>query len=295
MKALFQSCRELPAKLLLLPADPRLYACLRISFAFVALINLIQLWPERDVWFTSSGIIDQDMMQQCYARPYLTVFSLCRDHVSVSAYMILSGVAMVMLMLGVKPRWAAVVVLVWQISYTTRATLALGGWDSILRAISLILVFSPLPDVWSLTRSKAGKEKETLNYGLTLMRMQILVIYWQAVLERLESSYWLNGEFMSFYLLSHNARWPGLWVADWGLLLKLVTFGVLILEIALPLLLFSKQWYRLGIALGILLHGGITIMSINLSMFFLTMLVLFTSCLRSADMDLVASFTRGRR
>ena len=295
MKELFQSCRELPAKLLLSPADPRLYAGLRISFTLVALINLIQLWPERDVWFTSSGIIDQDMMRQCYARPYLTMFSVCQDHLSVSAYMILSGVAMVMLMLGVKPRWAAVIVLVWQVSYTTRATLALGGWDSILRAISLILVFSPLPTVWSLTRSKTGQEEETPNYGLTLLRMQILVIYWQAVFERLESAYWLNGEFMSFYMLSHNARWPGLWVTDWGLLLKLVTFGVLLLEIALPLLLFSKRWYRLGILLGILLHGGITIMSINLSMFFLTMLVLFVACLRASDMDWAASIVRGKK
>ena len=295
MKAILSSCRGLPAKMLLSPADPRLYACLRISFALVALINLVLLWPERDVWFTTAGIIDQDMMRQCYARPYLTIFSFCQDHLSVSAFMILSGVAMVMLMLGVKPRWAAVIVLVWQVSYTTRATLALGGWDSILRAISLIMVFSPLPNVWTLSRSKCGEVEETPNYGLTLLRMQILVIYWQAVFERLESTYWLNGEFMSFYLLSHNARWPGLWVTDWGLLLKLVTFGVLLLEVALPLLLFSKRWYRLGIVLGILLHGGITIMSINLIMFFLTMLVLFAACLRSADMDWLASIVRGRK
>lgn len=286
MKALLQ----LQSRLLLAPADPRLYACVRISFALVALINLVLLWPERDVWLSSTGIIDQDTLAQCYARPYWTVFSLCQDHLSVSVFMILSGVAMVMLLLGVKPRWAAIIVFVWQVSYATRATLALGGWDSILRAISLILVFSPMPAVWSLAGSRGAKEEEvTPNYGLTLLRMQILVIYWQAVLERLESAYWLNGEFMSFYLLSHNARWPGLWVTDLGLLLKLVTWVVLLLEIALPLLLFTKRWYRLGIVLGILLHGGIAIMSINLGMFFLTMLVLFIACLRSEDLEWVSS------
>ena len=117
------------------------------------------------------------------------------------------------------------------------------------------------------------------------MQVQLAAIYVQAVLARLDNEYWMSGDFMSFFLLSHNARWPGLWVLDFGWLLKGVTYLVLLIELAIPVLLMVRRWRWYGFATGILLHAGISFMSHNLVLFFLAMMVLYLSFLQPEDMN----------
>lgn len=271
------------------PADPRVYACVRIAFAFVSLLNLMQIWPDREIFFTAAGMVDHDMVQKYTVGVYWSAFDLCSDLSAVSAYMLFSGAGMVLLLLGVWPRLAAGVVYVWYVSYAMRAPLVLVGWDEVLRCTSFLVLVSPLPACWSLQSRRARKKTAfrppPLRYGLTLMRVQLVAIYLQAVLARLDNEYWMSGDFMSFFLLSHNARWPGLWVLDYGFVLKGVTYLVLLMEFAIPLLLIARRWRWYGFATGILLHAGISLMSYNLILFFLSMMVLYLSFLQPEDMD----------
>ena len=289
MKAVPKSFPSRFARLFLDPADTRVYACVRMAFAFVSLLNLLQIWPDREIFFTDLGMVDQEVVRKYTVGAYLSVFDFCRDVTSVSAYMVLSGCAMLLLLLGVWPRISAGMVFAWYVSYAMRAPLILVGWDEVLRCTSFIVLVSPMPACWSVRFRRARKhsppERFVPCYGLTLMRMQLTVIYLHAVLARLDNEYWLSGEFMSFFLLSHNARWPGLWVLNYGLALKAVTFLVLLVELALPLLLMVRRWRWYGFGAGILLHAGISIMSCNLMLFFLSMVVLYLSFLQPEDMD----------
>ncbi len=271
------------------PADSRLYACVRIAFAFVSLLNLMQIWPDRAIFFTDAGMIDVEVVRKFTVGPYVSVFDLCSSLEAVSLYMLFTGLAMLLLLFGVWSRAAAVIVYVWYVSYSMRAPLILVGWDEVLRCTAFLVMLSPLPAVWSLrsrkARKKAAPELHVPCYGLTLMRAQLVVIYLQAVLARFADPYWTSGEFLSFFMLSSNARWPGLWVLNYGFVLKVSTYLVLLLELAIPMLLMIRRWRWFGVAAGILLHAGISLTAENLVLFFLSMLVLYPSFLLPQDMN----------
>jgi hypothetical protein len=194
---------------------------------------------------------------------------------------------MLLLMLGVMPRLAALLVYVWYVSYTARATLALGGWENILRGMSFIMLICPMPKCWSLGNKHT--QKKTLEiaprYGITLIRVQVITIYWQTVLDRMESSFWWNGEFMGYFLLSHNARWPMIWIADYQFLIHALTYLVIIVECLIPVLLWVRRWHRLGFLVGFSLHLGIVFLTFNLEIFFLAMMMLYLSFLRQEDVE----------
>lgn len=284
-----QSLKSRFTELFLGQVDARIYACVRIAFAIVSLLNLLQLWPDREIFFTDAGMIDQAIVQKYTLGFYLSVFDVCRDVTAVSTYMILNGCAMILLTLGVRPRLMACTVYVWYVSYAARAPLALAGWDHVLRSLSFLVLVSPMPACWSLTFGKARKavltELRVPCYGLTLMRLQVVAIYWQSVLGRLDSPFWLKGEFMGFFLLSHNSRWPGLWVVEYGFLLKIVTYLVLITEIMIPVLLIVPRWRWFGFITGFLLHAGIHATAHHLGLFFLAMMTLYLSFLRDQDIE----------
>ncbi len=216
---------------------------MRIAFAFVSLLNLMEIWPDRAIFFTDAGMIDVEVVRQYTVGPYVSAFDLCPSLEAVSTYMLFSGLAMLLLLLGVWPRFSAFVVYVWYVSYAMRATIILVGWDEVLRCTAFLVLLSPMPAVWSLrsrkARKKAPPEPHVPRYGLTLMQAQLVAIYLQAVLARFADPYWTSGEFLSFFMLSSNARWPGLWVLNYGFVLKVSTYLVLLLELAIPVLLHA--------------------------------------------------------
>lgn len=286
------SVKSLPSRftgLFLGPADARVYAAVRIAFALVSLLNLMQIWPDRATFFTDAGMIDQEVVRKFTVGAYLSVFDLCHDLSAVSTYMLFSGVGMLLLLFGVWSRVAAVIVYVWYVSYAMRAPLMLVGWDEVLRSTAFLVLISPMPACWSWRSRKARKrmvpETQVLCYGLTLMRAQLVVIYLQTVLARLGNEYWMGGEFMSFFLLSHNARWPGLWVLNYGFVLKVVTYLTLLTELLIPILLMVRRWRWYGFGTGFLLHAGISLTSYNLVLFWLAMMVLYVSFLQKEDID----------
>lgn len=289
MKPGTQSLSSRFTSLFLGQADARIYACVRIAFAIVSLLNLMQIWPDRATFFTDAGMVDPEVVRKYTVGAYVSVFDLCHSADSISTYLLFSGCGMLLLLLGVWPRLAAGIVFAWYVSYAMRAPLILVGWDEVLRSTSFLVLVSPMPACWSLrsrkARRRAGPEGPVPCYGLTLMRVQLVAIYLHTVLARLDNEYWMSGEFMSFFLLSHNARWPGLWVLDYGLVLKVVTYVTLLTELAIPFLLMVRRWRWWGFITGILLHAGISLTSYNLELFFLSMMVLYLSFLQPEDMD----------
>ncbi len=290
MSNTFKNLKSRYINLFLGPVDARIYSIFRIGFALVSLVNLFDLWPDRESLFTDAGMLDQEFLAKYYRWPYVTVFYFFRDATSVTIIMLISALSMIFLLLGVKPRLAALFVYTWYVSYTARSTLAMGGWDIILRTLSFFVLICPLPKCWSLGASSTLQDSSEVapRYGITLIRIQVLTIYWQTVLDRMDTSFWWNGEFMGYFFLSHNSRWPMLWIADHELLLQISTYLVIAVELILPVLLMVRRWHRLGFLIGFLLHGGIVLTAYNLGMFFLTMMTLYISFLRQDDVEWIA-------
>jgi len=282
---------QLPAGLFFKREDERIYALVRIAFAFVALLNLIFLWPDRQVFFSEAGMVDASVAMS-EARPfYFSVFAFAPGEIAVTGVMLVTALALVLLLLGVRARLAALWVFIWHLSYMARSPLALGGWDLVLRCFSFLVLVSPLGVCWTLPALKSGARgmapSAVPRYGLILMRLQVTVIYWQAVSARIlhPDPYWKNGEFLSYFMFSHHARWPGPWVLQYGSFMVLGTYAVQFAEAAIPALLWVRKTRWWGALMGTALHAGICVFAFDLGMFCLSMMMTFLAFLRKEDVE----------
>lgn len=282
---------RLPADLFFRREDERIYALVRMAFAAVALLNLFFLWPDRQVFFSDGGMVDREVAISQAKPVYLSVFGLAGSETAVTVVMLVTAVTLVMLLVGVGARLAAFWVLVWHISYIARSPLPLAGWDVVLRCFSFLVLVSPLGRCWTLPvwlRGRGGMVPvDVSGHGLVLMRLQVTVIYWQAVLTRLfhAEPYWRNGEFLSYFMLSHHARWPGTWVLEYGSLMVVGTYAIQVIEAGLPVLLWVKKTRWWGILAGTSLHVGIDVFGKSLGLFCLAMMMTYLSFLRREDIE----------
>jgi hypothetical protein len=282
---------RLPSDFFFRHEDERIYAVVRMAFAAVALLNLILLWPDRHVFFSDAGMVDRNAAMSQAHPAYLSIFSLSGSEAAVTGVMLVTALSLVMLMAGVCARLAALWVLVWHISYMARSPLSMTGWDVVLRSFSFLILVSPTGKCWTLTtlwRGRGGMLPASVSrHGLILMRLQVLVIYWQAVLARIlhPDPYWGNGEFLSYFMLSHYARWPGTWVLEYGSLMALGTYAIQLAETAIPVLLWVRKTRWRGAILGTALHAGISVFARDLELFCLTMMMTYLAFLRKEDVE----------
>lgn len=278
--------------------DERIYAVVRMAFAAVALLNLIFLWPDRQVFFSEGGIVDLETAMNAARPVYLSVFGLIGSEAGVTAVLLATALALVLLLLGIGTRAAALWVLVWHISYMTRAPLPMAGWDLVLRCFSFLVLISPVGQCWTLPALLRGGgamvAAQVSRHGLVLMRLQVVVIYWHAVAARLlhPDPYWENGEFLSYFMLSHHMRWEGAWALQYGSALAVWTYLIQFGEAVLPVLLWAKKTRWWGALLGALLHVGIFVVARDLGMFCLAMLMGYTAFLRKEDVAAAEAWVR---
>lgn len=276
------------------PVDPRRYAWTRVGFGFVALCQMLHLWPYRHSLLASGGPIPEETAQSFNPGLHFPQW-LAPELPGWPALMIGCGIVAALLLLWGK--WARVavgVVLLVHVLVVQRTPLMTTGWDFVLSNFAFILLFSPLGKGWSPLRLWKTRKEAPLGrletgmvprYGLVLLQIQVAVIYWQAVVERVGDRFWKNGEFMSYYLLSHHSRFAGPWVHEWAGVLRTATHLTNLVEIAIPILLWVRVTRKVGLATGAALHLGIAAFSLNIGLFSLAMMMAYIPFLGGLPAD----------
>jgi hypothetical protein len=278
--------------------DPRPYALVRICFAFVSLLNLITLWPDRLIFFSDAGMIDGPALRESYPGPYLSIYYWLDTPEFVTASFLVAALAMVCLGLGIGTRLAAFVIWVFLSSYIARGFPVIHGWDILQRIVAFILLISPADRCWSLGNWWRGKHAipaaDVPRYGLILLQVQLAVVYWQTVWLKIKDETWRNGEFIAYFMRSMYSRFPDWPWENWELLSNALTYGALAIEAAVPLLLWSRRYRWWGFALGWGLHIGIWSMS-SLWLFSLVIMFPYFAFLERADFEKLGRWLRIRR
>lgn len=284
-------------------SDPRTYALLRVAFSVVALLNLIDLWFHRATFFSDAGIIDREAFTgPPFDAMRWSVFQWIESGPGVTSVFLGVAVALICLGLGWMPRLMILIVFVFQVSYTYRGAPVVHGWDILLRIQAFILLCSPLgPSLITWWRSgqsgpvarKAGRVVMTRlpRYGLLLTQWQLAVIYWQTVWLKVADVSWRNGEFISYFMLSIYSRFQGTEWADRVLLSAFLSYATLLIELAIPLLLWNRKTRWLGFLLGIGLHFSILVVA-KVWLFSLAILVPYLAFLERSDFDRLAVWRR---
>jgi Vitamin K-dependent gamma-carboxylase len=278
--------------------DSRIYAIFRIAFATVVLINIIEIMPYRHALLSRDGMIDRTTLLTAIGDDqYYSVFHYADSQTAVTVACVLAAAAACALGLGILPRLAAILVWMWAISFSHRAFPAVMGWDNVLRVYSFLIMISPLGSQWSVSNVLRRRQRLSLDptmapqYGLQLMRLQLTVIYFDTVWSKVNDPYWRSGELFAYFMRSFYSRIPDF---DWEnhmIISCLLTYGTLVIEASVPILLWNKKWYWLGFLLGYSLHIGIALLA-RFSVFSLTIMSVYLSFLDNESLKHIGLWWR---
>lgn len=296
LEALARRATEVYERLWFAAVDPRVYAIVRIAYALAMLWTVIEFWPIRDELFTRGGTLDGVAVRHMNGDRYPTLFFWVDSPEGVTAIFAAAAIACLLLAVGLATRVAAVALLVFAVSYTYRAYAVTSGSDQLLRNFALLIAISPIHrafsvDEWLRRRRGAARVEAVANYGLTLMRLQVFLVYYQTVWLKVADEFWRRGDMMSYFLASMYGRFPGPHWAHWELLSALMTFGTILTELAVPWLLCFRRSRPLGFLLGWGMHVGIAALS-KLSLFSFAMMVTYLAFLDRADIDRLVAIAR---
>jgi hypothetical protein len=276
------------------PADARAYALVRVALAIGGLVNLVDLWPHRFELYASTGVVSLDAVHAAMnGIRYFSIFDYAASEGAVTAVFAAAAVALVALGLGVFPRVAAVLVVLWHLSSSHRAPPVLHGWDHILRAYSLLVLVSPMPKVWSVLR-RGQPSGSVPAYGLRMMQWQLAVIYMTTVWQKLPDPYWRNGQLLAYFSVSLFSREPNtLFLVRHEWLSALATYISLAIEASIPWLLWFQTTRVLGLLAGFGLHFLVAVTA-RIAIFSTCMMIPYAAFLQAADIDWLSALARSR-
>ena len=259
--------------------DPRLASVLRIGYGVLLLIN-VALWaPDLRLWFTESGVLPLAAGREIINEHAPTILGWVDGDWWVWLCYGLLVASAVLLTVGWYSRIQAIIVLVLLTSFQDRNYAIVDGEDTLFRMFAFYLALCPAGWAFSLDarrRKRRGlDEPPPIPWGLRLFAIQISVVYLSSAIEKSLGTDWLAGTALYYVSRVDNAfgKFPlpafafeTLWLT------KLMTWSVLALEWALPVLLWVKRTRRAALAVAIVFHLSIEY-TMNLFLFHWLMLL----------------------
>lgn len=285
------------------PQDLRTCALVRIAYAAVLLVNLACLYPDLDLWFTDGGILPAEASREIgetYKWSLLWHLPATSEVVRICFWLLVGHTGL--LLIGFLSRLNALAALVWLISFQSRNWMILDGEDMVLRVILLCLVLMPCGACWSVDatlrrwwqrRKDGGRLSGEVAdlphagpaFGLRMLQIQMVVIFVAAGLWKLAGDPWVNGTAIYYVarLDDYFGRFPvPTWPFDSPWVVAIMTWSVILVEVAAPPLLWFRETRRTAL-LAILLFHLANEWTMNLFLFHWIMVVGWLSFVRPAD------------
>lgn len=260
------------------PASTSTVALVRIAFGFVALAWTVVLGPDLFTFFSDDGI----QAEQPAGWGWTVLGHFSSDAALVGFYVLLLA-ACVFLIVGLLSRLASVLVFVGMLSFSRRMPMVFNSGDLVLHVTSFYLMFAPTGaalsvDRWLRARDRFWEFPVRAPWALRLMQVQLSVIYLSAVWSKMQGQSWNNGTAVYYALsLEQLQRFPvPSPLLDSLLLINLQTYGTLVAEAAIGILVWNRAARPVVLGLGVGLHLGIDY-AILVVFFSHAMFVLYTA------------------
>jgi hypothetical protein len=192
------------------------------------------------------------------------------------ALLLASSVA---LLLGWHSRIAAGAAFVLLTSFEQRNPFVFNAGDTLIRIIAFYLVLAPAGAALSLDRRRAEPGAtvfpERAPWALRLMQLQLSVIYLASVVEKLRGHTWRDGSALAYALqLQDYERFSPDWLTASPVVGALATWGTLIVELSVGVLVWNRRLRPYILVAGAALHIGIAL-TMRVGYFSAAMLVLY--------------------
>jgi hypothetical protein len=251
-------------RLFFAPVSARPLGAFRIVFGVLLLLYLSVMTVEFDLWYTGAGMLHGTEPREA-AGPLRFSLLQYTDNPSIAhAVLACTAAAAIGLTLGWRTRVMSVLLYLCMITLYHRNVLANGGPDAVPLLLSFYLMFCPSGAAYSLDSLRLARKRGTVAepmivpWGMRLLQMQICLIYFQSCVIKCQGPLWLNGTTVHYVLFNREFGMFNLeWIAQYPLLINLMTHGALLLEFGLAFWLWFRPTRRWVIIGGILLHMGI--------------------------------------
>jgi hypothetical protein len=246
------------------PISARPLGAFRVVFGLVIVGYLALMSVEFDHWYTSAGLFTASEAREA-AAPLRFSFLHYVDDPSIShAFLAATAAVAVAFTLGWRTRVMSVLLYLGMLSLYHRDVASNGGPDAVPVIVSFYMMLCPCGAAFSLDALRAAKKRETLAeplivpWGLRLLQMQICLIYFQSSAIKCQGPLWLNGTTVHYVLFNREfGQFNVEWLAQYPLVINLMTHGALLSEFALAFWLWFRPTRRWAILGGLALHLGI--------------------------------------
>jgi HTTM domain len=265
------------------PCDGRVCAAVRIAYATLVLIHLAVLYPDLDYFFSDRGVLPLEKAPELvspYAWSLLARLPSTSPTVHVCFWIAVAHAVAVLV--GAWPRMNALFLFLWIVSFQNRNNMINDGQDTVMRLIGFFMIWLPSGQCWSVNalvrrwlhqpeaqaRGPAAVDLTTPEHsrhvacavpgwGLRLLQIQMAAILLSTGLVKLSGDSWLNGTALYYVsrLDDHFGRFTTpAWVFDSPWIVALMTWGVLVVELAAPLLIWFRETRRACLAALVAFH-----------------------------------------
>ncbi len=173
---------------------------------------------------------------------------------------------LVLVVSGFRPRWTCIPH--WYVTFSLAVAIHVpNGGENVARIVTLLLIPLCLGDdrVWHWTRPATPLPEWWRGAAFVshwMIRLQVVIVYGQAVWLKAVEPEWRDGTAM--HHVTQDAYFgvtPGLApLLQSGVLLTAITWGTVLLESAIVVcVLANARARRAGLALAVVLHGGIVV------------------------------------
>lgn len=282
-------------------ADPRSLGLLRVALGLVLLADVALKLPEVPSHFANSGWLSNHFALFRPMTDYLfSVYFAFGSANEVRLFMLVHLLVCALLLVGYRTKLMQILALVLTTSLNSRNILLENGGSVVLNILLVWTVFLPLGRRFSVDALRASlrARKETtpvalnqrsdpprdltpvVSLAITALLLQWAIIYFFNALQK-NGAPWRDGTAVHYFLQQDRlVTWFGAWLR--GALplgaIKLLTYGTLLIEAAVPLLLLlpwrSHVLRLVAFGLALLLHGSIDCV-LQLGSFSWAMLVAF--------------------
>ena len=286
------------------PTDPATLALVRVAFGALVTLWTLSLAPDLAAFFSTAGVIGDDLPRG--GNGTWSLLWIDHSETAVAAVYLALLAGGVGILLGWHSRVCAAVVFVALTSLARANPYVLNSGDTLIRVLAFYLMLAPSGMEFSLDRRRARHRGHDLAsthpaWPLRLIQIQVSVMYASAVWSKLQGPTWRDG---TAVVLRHAPPGPralprcrSCWRRS-PLLAQLATYGTLVVESGLALLVWYPRTRIPALAAGVLLHLSIDA-SIRVGFFTLAVFVAYLSFTSPAwvrvKVNAAATLVRARR
>ena len=244
------------------PVSTAPLAVFRVVFGLILFFWTLSLLPELSPFFTKSGILPQQ--PHYVSGEYWGLFGSSPGETVVVIVWTLLLVASIALILGVFSQLAAAVAFVAVMSFERRNPWVFNSGDDLIRLLCFYLIFAPASASLSLrvflrNRDEFWSFPARAAWPMRLLQIQFSAVYLFAVWDKVRGTTWNNGTAVSIALrITDIQRFPLPGFLTHSLLLSnLLSFGTLVIELSLAVLVWNRTLRPYVLLAGLSLHLGI--------------------------------------